>query len=53
MVITNSWNSDKPLMFKVKNKRKESVELKYFVRQDNSDEIQSYLQQSLNIKNDL
>jgi vacuolar-type H+-ATPase subunit I/STV1 len=47
-VITYSWNSDKPLIFKVENKRKGSVELKYFIKQDDWNEIQSYLQKSLN-----
>jgi hypothetical protein len=52
-VITYYWNSDKLLIFKVKNKRKEFVELKYFIKQNNCNEIQSYLQQSLDIKSDL
>lgn len=48
-IITYSLNGEKPLMFKVKNKRKGSIEIKCFIKQDNWNEIQTYLQKSLTI----
>jgi hypothetical protein len=48
-IMTYDWESDKLLTFKVKSKRKGCIELKYYIKNNGFEEIESYLQESKSV----